>query len=75
MCQQPFSQPTGIPNLCLYHLPINGNTLGGKLHTDGCLRIDVELVLCVSRKDVGLSNSRITYQNNYLVMCLTLLPL
>ena len=50
----------GIPDLRLDCLCVNLDGSGRKLHTDGTLRVEVELVASESAQQVGLSDTRVS---------------
>ena len=52
---------TCVPYLCLDSLPINLDASCGKLHANRRLGLEVELVACEPREEIGFTHSRITY--------------
>lgn len=58
------TQPTGIPDLCLDSLAVGLDALRGKLHTDGGLLIQRELVAREASEQVALANTAVTDQHN-----------
>lgn len=54
----------GIPNLRLDRLCINLDRSCRKLHTNGTLRVEVELVASKSAQQVGLSDTRVSDQDD-----------
>ena len=55
---------SGIPNLRLDGFGVNLDRTGGELDTDGGLRVEVELVSGKSAEKVGLSNTRVSDQDD-----------
>lgn len=54
----------GIPDLRLDRLCVNLDGSCRKLHTDGTLRVEVELVASKSAQQVGLSDTRVSDQDD-----------
>ena len=54
----------GIPDLCLDGLGVDLDGAGGKLDADGGLGVYVELISSETTEQVGLSNARVSDQNN-----------
>lgn len=54
----------GVPNLCLDGLGVDLDRPGGKLDADGGLGVYVELIPSESTEQVGLSDTRVSDQNN-----------
>lgn len=54
----------GVPNLCLDGLGVDLDGSGGKLDADGGLGVYVELIPSESTEQVGLSDTRVSDQNN-----------
>ena len=55
---------SSIPNLSLDRLGIDLDRAGSELDTDGGLRVQVELVTGETTQKVGLSNTRVSNQDN-----------
>ena len=53
-----------VPYLRLDRLPLDIDRPRGKLHTDGGLGLEVELVLAEAREEVALAHARVAHQDN-----------
>lgn len=53
-----------VPDLGLDGLVVDLDATGGKFDADGGLAVEIELVACESREQVGLSNTRVSYQDH-----------
>lgn len=54
----------GVPNLCLDGLGVDLDGSGGELDADGGLGVYVELISSETTEQVGLSDARVSNQNN-----------
>ncbi|KAK1248098.1 hypothetical protein MKX07_000986 [Trichoderma sp. CBMAI-0711] len=54
-----------VPNLRLDRLGVDLDRSGGELDTDGGLGVEVEFVTGESAEKIGLSDSRVSNQDNY----------
>lgn len=55
----------GVPNLCLDGLGVDLDGAGGKLDADGRLGVYVELIPGETTEQVGLSDARVSNQDNW----------